>query len=316
MHRDPDSEQADDALNTNTGVAGEDDKKPSAKDDIPETVAPKPQNGEENGKTESGAGRENTQKPAPSSTAQKNDANGPSDGPPETSSPYKQKKKRRRQQRGAKNANFGPARGDDGDDASSVAESGEVDTVAARTPSEDPPPGLPAATEQNPPGLSADVQETPAPAAHKKTRRGPKKRSAKRGDAEGEGIAEDPLAEGEQLGSEATGSEQAENTKTAETGAARDDTGDSKPDTLKSRAGARAEMFRRERFPLDVFPGAAAEDIYEKKIRGVVFDALDALAKKSLGQSTSAPKKPVSETPARKTPAPKSRVPLGKQQGP
>ncbi|KAK3172856.1 hypothetical protein OEA41_006181 [Lepraria neglecta] len=178
-------------------------KKPSAKDDIPETVAPKPQNGEENGKTESGAGRENTQKPsarngeekaaaakspnenlppAPSSTAQKNDATGPSDGPPETSSPDKQKKKRRRQQRGAKNANFGPAREDDGDDASSVAESGEVDTVAARTPSEDPPPGpLPAATEQNPPGPSADVPETPAPASYKKTCRGPKKRSAKRG---------------------------------------------------------------------------------------------------------------------------------------
>ena len=129
--------------------------------------------------------------------------------------------------------------------------------MAARTPSEDPPPGsLPATTEQNPPSPSADVRETPAPATHKKTLRGPKKRSAKCGDAEGEGIAEDPLAEGEKLGSEATGSEQAENTKTAEAGAARDDTGDSKPDTLKSRAGARTEMFRRERFLLDVFRGA------------------------------------------------------------
>ena len=173
MHRDSDSQQADDALNMNTGVTEEDDKKPSAKDDTPETVAPKPQNGEENGKTESGAGRENTQKPsarngeekvaaakspsenlppARSFTAQKNDATGPSDGPPKTSSPDKQKKKRRRQQRSAKNANRGPAREDDGDDESSVAEGGEVDTVAARTPSEDPPPGpLPAATEQNPP---------------------------------------------------------------------------------------------------------------------------------------------------------------------
>lgn len=132
--------------------------------------------------------------------------------------------------------------------------------MAARTPSEDPPPGpLSAVTEQNPPG-----PETPAPATHNKTRRGPKKRSAKRGDTEGEGIAEDPLAEGEQLGSEATGSEQAENAKTTGTGAARDDTGDSKPDTLKSRAGARAEIFRRERFPLDLFPGAAGEDICEK----------------------------------------------------
>lgn len=108
------------------------------------------------------------------------------------------------------------------------------------------------------------ARKTPAPATHNKTRRGPKKRSAKRGDTEGEGIAEDPLAEGEQLGSEATGSEQAENAKTTGTGAARDDTGDSKPDTLKSRAGARAEIFRRERFPLDLFSGAAGEDICEK----------------------------------------------------
>ena len=122
-----------------------------------------------------------------------------------------------------------------------VAEGGEVNTVAARTPSEDPPPGsLPATTEQNPPGPLADVRETPAPATHKKTLRGRKKRSAKRGDAEGEGVAEDPLAEREKLGSDA------KNTKTAETGAARDDTGDSKPDTLKSRAGARTEVFRRE----------------------------------------------------------------------
>ncbi|KAL2052010.1 hypothetical protein ABVK25_007702 [Lepraria finkii] len=82
-------------------------KKPSAKDDTPENVAPKAQNGEENGRTGLGAGIENTQKlsarngaaaaksptenlpPAPSSTAQENDTTGPSDDPPDTSSPDK-----------------------------------------------------------------------------------------------------------------------------------------------------------------------------------------------------------------------------------